>query len=376
MSTLGVFNLSTKVNSIAGRYEEGVHYKIVKDGNGLEYKIINFENSELCPREGIVELEPLKVQKRHLNDVSFRVVRDREMDVLVGIPLSIDPKTKEIIFQKITLREKETFDLSDPNQAMKWACIKRSHFYVDSPNFQTSSKTKYKAIDKEAEAVKFQMERRTKRKAVDIAESLVGQELEEMAYSIGIDPKVMSPSTLWVEVVKYAESKAEDFMKIWNSDTREELITLKRAIAAGVVSQTLEAGINYNGLTLGFNEPEAVNYLKTHPSTKVSIDAVSRKQSHDGQVSMISKEPVKIKDEKDAEIERLKRLLAEKESLTKFATEKALELQAEVDIMDADPELAELIKKAKALDIRGVHNMKDKAKIRAKIAEKEKSLDN
>lgn len=377
MSGLGLFNLSTKKNSKAIGFEEGVHYKTVKDGNGLEHKILNFENPELCPRDGIVELEPLKTSRRHKNHVSFRVIRDKEMDVLVGIPLGIDPKTKQLLFQKITIEEKETLDLSIPADAMKWACIKRSHYFVDSPNFQGSSKTKYKAIDREQEAIKFELERRTKRKAIDIAESLHGNDLEDFALNLGIDPRVMSSKTLWMEVVKFAEQNGTRFMEIWNSDMREEMTILKRGVSAGVLSQTVDLGINYNGLTLGFNEPEAAKYLKDHPATKISIDAISRKNENDGDVSMgvVKKEPV-IKDEKDAEIARLKKMLAEKEEATKIATEKAIELQSEFDLMEANPELADLIKEGKRLGIKGVHNMKDPEKIRTKIQEKLNEMSN
>lgn len=382
MSTLGVFNLSTKKNSNTKGVEEGVHYKIVKDGNNLEHKILNFENEELCERHGIVELEPLKTSRRHKNNASFRVIRDKELGVLVGIPIGVDQKTKHLIFQKITLEEKETLDLSIPDHAMRWACIKRSPFFTDkdsngiekNPNFMPSSKTKYKAIDKERENERYQLERRVKRKAVDIAESLVGTDLEDVALSLGIDPKLMSPTSLWVEVVRFAEDKSSDFMKVYNSDSRLEMSVFKRAISMGIISETLDKGFNYNGLTLGFNEPEAVNYLKEHPSTRISIDKLSRKTENDGEASM-KVEPA-VKDEKDAQIELLKKQIAQMEANVKSANEAALDLQTEVDLRDSDPELAELIKEAKALDIRGVHNMKDKDKIRLKISEKKKMIKN
>jgi hypothetical protein len=382
MSTLGVFNLGTSKNSGARGAEEGVHYKIVKDGNNLEHKILNFENPDLCPRTGIIELEPLKSSRRHLNHVSFRIIKDKEYGVLVGIPLDVDPKTKQLIFQKITLEEHETLDLSIPEQAMKWACIKRSHFYTKkdafgkelNPNFQAGSKTQYKAIDKEADALRFEKERRIKRSAIDIAESLIGIELEDFALNIGLDPRMLSPKTLWMEVVKYAEEKPLKFMEVWNSDSRVELSVLKRGISMGVISETIDKGINYNGLTLGFNEPEAVKYLKDHPSTRVSIDALSRKTDEQSEASM-RVEPV-IVDEKDAEIQRLKKQLAQMQTNAREATEKAIELQTESDLLEADPELAELIKEAKSLDVRGVHNMKDKAKIRLKIDEKKRMIKN
>lgn len=381
MSTLGVFNLGTKTNANAEGVKEGVHYKIVKDGNGLEHRILNFENPELCPREGIIELEPLRTSKRHLNRVSFRTINDKEFGVKVGIPLGIDQKTKELIFERIYLEERETFDLSDPKQAMKWACIKRSHFYSEmvdgkqmNPNFQTGTKSAYKAYDKEREAIVFELNRRTKRNAVDIAEALVGADLEDMALNLGYDPKTLSPKALWMEVVKFAENSADKFMAIWNSDARAEMSILKRGISMGVISVTLDKGYAYNGLTLGYNEPEAVKYLKDHKATAISIDTVSRRNETDGQKSM--NVAPKIMDEKDAVIAKLQAELAKVKSHASEATEKALDLQTEVDLRDNDPELASLIVEAKRLGIKGVHNMKDKDKIRAKMAEVQKMIKN
>lgn len=107
MSTLSVFNLSTIKNSNAEGVKEGVHYKVVKDGNNLEYKILNFENPDLCPRSGIIELEPLITSRRHLNRVSFRVFNDKELGVLVGIPIGIDDKTKKLSSRRLHWKKKK-----------------------------------------------------------------------------------------------------------------------------------------------------------------------------------------------------------------------------------------------------------------------------
>lgn len=267
---------------------------------------------------------------------------------------------------------------------MRWACIKRSPYFYDmvngkqmNVNFMNHSKTRYVAIDKEREADKFELSRRTKRAAVDIAEALVGADLEDMALNLGFDPKIMSAKTLWMEVVKYSETDPNNFMKVWNSDSRVELSILKRGISTGVISETIDKGINYNGLTLGFNEPEAVKYLKDHPATRVSIDALSKKNEKDGEQSMrVEKNEAPIVDEKDAVIARLKAELARANNSAAQANERALELQSESDLGSIDPELAELIKEAKVLGIKGVHNMKDKDKIKMKIFEKKKELEN
>jgi len=234
--SLNLFNLGTQKNTDT-KIEEGVHYKILKDGHGVEHRIFNFENKDLCPREGIVEIEPLTIANRHRhpNNVGWTVIHDKELGVEVGIPLGIDAKTKNIIWTKFKVTEGETLDLSIPTQAMRWAVIKRSHFLITSPNFNTASKTRYRAVDKEKEAEVFELSRRTRRKAADIAEGLHGSNLEDYGRNCGFDPKAMSAKTLWVEVVKFAEKNPEKFMEIHLSDTREELTVLNRGLAMGVL---------------------------------------------------------------------------------------------------------------------------------------------
>ena len=78
-----------------------------------------------------------------------------------------------------------------------------------------------------------------------------------------LDPKGISKERLWMEVFKYAESKPEQFMKIYKSDTRVELATLKRALSVGVVYHSLKDGYTYSGQSLGFTEPDVLTFLKT-----------------------------------------------------------------------------------------------------------------
>ena len=62
-----------------------------------------------APSEGIVELEPTKTHRtlngnlRHLNDVSFKQIRDRNTGFIVGLPISVDPVTDRIIYESIII---------------------------------------------------------------------------------------------------------------------------------------------------------------------------------------------------------------------------------------------------------------------------------
>ena len=376
------FSLGTQNNSSLFAGEEGVHYVVYKNSKGVSEKLLNIDHEMYAPKQGIVQIEPLKIAKarnpgggfrqtlRHLNIVQMSVVRDKKTGYLIGIPLGWSKDDKSINWKTIRIEGELSFDLSIPSQRAEWIIVKNSQFLEGSPNFLASSKTIYRAVDVEKEATDFQLLRKTKRKAVEIADSLVGKDLEDVALMLNFDPKAYTPASLSMAIIKFAEDSnkrdgktgAERFMEVWNSDTRAELAILRRAMNMGVVTTTMDAGINYNALTLGFNEAEAVGYLKTHPQTSTSIDLATKSRDAAGNQAMGIKEV-----NPNAEIERLKEELAKKER-------EAEELKASLEKkVDEDPELTELINEAKSFTgkyaIKGVHNMKDKDKIREKIAE-------
>ena len=384
---INFFNLPSKENTGARGAEEVEDtvpiYKILKDGNGTEWKVLNLENEKYCKRFGLVELEPMrqnwaagKTALRHSANASFKVIRDAELDVLVGIPTGIDPKTKQITWQKIIVEDGETLDLSIPQQALLWACFKRGPYFIDSPNFNNNTKSAYKALDKEKSAEAYLLQRRTKKKATEIAEDLVGSELENYGRNFGFDIKMLSPTALHVEVIKYAEAKPEEFMKVHNSDTRAELTVFNKAKEMGVINESFDTGITYNGITLGFNEPEVLKYLKDHPTTLTSIDALSRRNEEEGNTSMgVVKAPLEA-DEANLRIAKLEKELAANKKALYDANEKALELASMKDLTNIDSEFAELLKEAKHYDVKGAHNIKSKDKLRQKIEEKKSQIKN
>lgn len=354
-------NPETETNS-SQVAKEGREYKIIKDGKGGEHKVINFDWEGYAPREGMVELVPLKFAKgydnaiRHQNEASMSRMPDKKTGMINGIPSGFD-KDGFILYKRLTVRGAEFLDLSDDNQRKKWICIKLGPFLKGSPNFQTQSKTVYESVDKEKQAVEFFKHRKLKRKATEIAESLHGQELIEVAIMIGKDPKQYSTTMLEMEVINFADNPekingktgAERFLEAYNSDTKVELIVLKRGLSVGILTENLNQGINYNGISLGFTEFEAVNYLKNHPATLTSIDIQSRQKQDTSTQAFQPAKISAIKDEKDAVIERQRKELEEMQARLSKVSESALEAKAESDIASIDPELDELIKEAKRL---------------------------
>jgi hypothetical protein len=351
------FNVGNKTNTGADLYTEGVHYKVYKDGNGTELKIANLENEELCPRQGVIILSPMKESNRHRTKVTVEIVRDRKMGVIWGIPTGVDLKTKELKFLRIMLDDHETFDLSDPNQAMRWAIVKNSLFVEGSPNLR--GKPLYKVKDEEKEAQRFLAGRQQKRKAVDLAEALYGQELHDIARNLGIPPEANSDTTLMAEVIKRAENDPKAFMVIYDSPTRKEMTVLKRALAEGIVTTDTLHGFMYNGQPLGANEVIAVEYLKEWPQVCQTIDLMTQKSSI---------EPVKHTnapkiplDDKDARIARLEAEAAARESLIK-------EMSAKNIVADGE-ERTVWLTEAKRLNIKGCHMIKLLDSLKDKVLE-------
>jgi hypothetical protein len=365
MQPTNFFNLDVKSKAGESLLKEGVHYKVFKDGNGVEYKVVNFENPDICPREGIVELHPLKVSSRHRNIVGFKTVVDKITGIIYGIPNGVNPQTKQLEFLKITLTDSETLDLKNPLDAMKCTVIRNSFFLEGSPNL--SGKPKYKIHDTEREAILFLAQRAIKRKAVDISEGLTGSQLVDMARNLGIPPENNSIPTMHKEVIKRAENDPQKFMDIWDSPTRKELTVLKRAMSVGVVTFDPQLGYNYNGSPLGQMEGMAVEYLKDYPQICQTIDMLSQKQESDSVKAMAGTEKKLVVDSKDARVAALEaELAANKELLKKLSAEK----------ITGDGDLhAKYLVEAKRLDLKGAHKIKSFDKLKQNVLEANPDFD-
>ena len=398
MSALG-FNLSTIKNSGNKVAKEGVDFIIVRDGNGGEITLLNLENDELAPREGIIELVPMKLSKslrgtlRHENRATMTSIRDKATGWLIGIPLAgYQGRDKEIKFERLIVQGAEFLDLSIPKQRLKWICIKNGPFLKGSPNFQSQSKTIYEAVDRERQATEFHLNRKNKRKASEIAESLHGQELIDMCLALNLgSPKTMSTSQLEMAIINFAENTnktngktgAEIFLEVYNSDTRLELTILNRAITTGVVTLTRTDGYTFNGVPLGFSEFEAVQFMKKSPQLLNSIDLRSKNINDNTEQAFAKTEVPVVKDEKDAVIERMQKEMAEMQARLSKANEIAADVVAEKVVNEVDSELGGLIAEAKRLGIKAPHligrnddELVRKQKIRDKISEVNASAKN
>lgn len=366
-----------------GTAVEGVHFVIETDGNNGKIRVINFNNEELCPRNGIIELRAIYGGKEHENRHSpwsqVTKVWDKKLSCFRGIPTRVNNRTKELEFQRITLRDREVYDLSNFTDAMKWCIIKESKYVEGSSNLG-GKKPLYRVYDKEREAEIFLNKRNVKRKAEGIAEGLIGEQLVEMARNCGLDISLMSPTVMSMAVIKYAEQYPKQFMEIWDSPNRAEITVLKKAMATGVVVHDQVNGYMFGGLPFGMNEAQAVEYLKQNIQTRQVIDMQSKKNEDETVKSMSNIVAKPISDERDSELAQLKAKLADMEArMLQVSKAKIDEVTEEIltePIVTDDTEHAELLLEAKRLKIMGAHKIKSKEDLRRKIEERKASIKN
>lgn len=359
---------------------EGREFVIYTDKNGTKTRIYNMDNKDLCRRTGTIELELTKRgDARHAPRFVITQCYDSVNDIKIGIPIGNDPKTGELRFLPIVLEENHVFHLENKQDAMKWAVIKHHRdIDVDGSKTRNGQKSRYRVYDKEQEANIFHATRAIKRKAETIAEGLHGVQLRDFAIELGIDPDSMSIAQLSMEVVKRAEQHPKKFMDAWDSPTRHESTIVKKAMALGILVYDPMNGICYNGLSLGAQEPQAIQHLKEN----YNICNVLEKLIENKEVKFvekIKKNTSPIADEKDAKIAQLEAMLeAERKAkaeLSKVKLDEVVERTTE-NMIASDEEHAALVARAKELKVHGWHLIKNKEVLKEKIAEKESAMQN
>jgi hypothetical protein len=369
--------MSELTNSLAGKtnanptIEEAPVYIIVKDGYGVEHKVINLDNPKNLRTEGIIVLSPTRSSTRHATRVRYTTWQNPMTGIHYGIFTGVNNKTKELMFQSILLSDEETLDLSNPRDAKKWAVLQFAPFLQGSPNFKVGHKTQYKIVDKEQEANQYLAGRKFKRKAIDISEGLVGEALVDMARDLGMDPKSYSVPTLHAELIKISEENPKRFMDIWDSPSRTQLTIFKRGLATGIISQDLTGlGFMFGAHSLGTTEGSAIDYLRQHVQLGAAIDNAARLKESDSVKAMAAVKPTELpKTGDDAKFQRLMEELEAMKEMNKTLSEKLMTAQIEATgTIESDDELNELRIIAKSLGVKnpGIYG---KEKLKAKVEE-------
>lgn len=343
-----------------------------KDGYGNIERQLNFDNPKVCPRKGLIELIPLKERKGFENRVTFRRVLDKESRTWIGIPTHVDPSTKLFIYQPITIIGRRVYDLTNDKDAKEWACIKHSPYLEGSPNQDRNGPPIYKVYDKEKQAAENLQRTRFKRRAEQVADTLNGQDLDDMLRACGIGTASMSEIMKLNAITQYAESEPETFLKHWESPTRQEAFILKQAVDFDIIQNDQNVGFVYRTIGLGLTEQEAVQYLKEHSNISQAIQTLILQKKEDSVKSNIVSDVPKAT-AKDADLnaanDRIKQLEAmlEKQALNTIEAASGKSLEGK----SPNPNLDTLKAQAKALKIKGWHLMTDEAKLEKAIREAE-----
>lgn len=352
----------------------------IKDGNGMPHKHVNFDNIDICPRHGMIEIEAMKKsdsERLLSNNASYAKFTDKKTGIIYGKPTGIHGISKNIQYQRMKLGNNTFFDRTDPLQAELCCIILKA---IESNQFVDSQgRPRFKVRDKEAMAQKEIDTRSYKKQAIAIIESMpYGEELKDCARNMGINPEAYSPLVLSNELCNVVEgvngksSRAKEFLDMYNSPTKTYLTILKNAQSMGVIEFNPMKGYVYGGMDLGKTQELAIAFLVKNPSTAASINTFTLDKRAKGleQVrTVISPLPI-LHD--NSEVEALKKQIAEMK-LALYSKEKDLP-EAPVDGKRPIVDMDALRQQAKALGVKGWQVAKIspeslQSKIDAKLAE-------
>lgn len=254
-------------------------YSIQEDGDGFEFKISNSNNPKVVAQKGVIRIEAIRRSNIKMPRTSFSKVTDPKTGITYGIPVGIDPKSKQLKFQRIIIGEVNEYDLSNPSDRAIWNVISRSPFLVGSP-FQ-SGKPLYKKEDKEADALLVLKKANSLTKAVEIAKETNGLELFDLAIMFGLNPDHSSPTVLQSLLIQKAQDDPIDFCERYDNTNRAVLSILKRCIATGLVKSSVDQGWMWKGThPLGMTEAAAVGYISKNPALAHQMDVESKQKSN------------------------------------------------------------------------------------------------
>ncbi len=385
-------------------------YTILKDGHGGEHKIVNFDNPEMVPQKGVIVIEALrKGQTRHKPSSNFRTYRDATTGIIWGVPQGLNQQ-KNILYQLFEWGDIRQYDLSMVEDRKEWAVMQYHPSLLDSVH--AKGKPAFKKLDVEAEAT-TKIKRVTEREAAyKIIKDLTHMQMLDMARNCGgIDTLNNSMTVIQSKLFDFAETKPEEFNRIWTMTNRQALTVFKRCLHVGLISFDLGIGFLWKKATqLGNSESMAIDFITKNHSLLVIMDAESKLSDGEFQknateaeknevIDYVPQEEVKKPEERDmiAYNKHLEeRLLANDEKMNKLMailekgmTAKPLDLDAPAPVpaeivavkVVTDPvasvltpeeiALKALQKKANELGMKHAFVTKDPAKIHAWMKAKE-----
>lgn len=352
----------------------------IEDGNGMKHKHVNFNNPNICPRQGLIEVEAMKKtdSERSLsNNASYAKFTDPKTGIIWGKPTGIHNIGKNIQYLRMKLGNNTFFDRTQPEQAEMCCIILKA---IDLGKFKdTNGRPRFKVRDKEKNAQAEIDLRSYKRKAVDIIETLpYGEELKDCARNMGINPDIYSPLVLGNELCNVVEggngkpSRAKEFLDMYNSPTKAYLTILKNAQSMGVIEFNPLEGFKYGGMNLGKTQELTIAHLVKNPDLAASINTFTLDKRAKGAEQNVIPTITLNTTTEDPEKEELKKRLAKLEALL---ANKDLPTPVVENNRTTDGGMEALRAKAKSLDVKGWQVAKiSYATLLAKVEAKEKEL--
>lgn len=361
---------------VARGLQLGVDYLEQVDGTGYPHKFVNLENDRLCPREGIIELEAMRISNKHDNHNIIRRTKDRKSGLFWGIPSGINEETKQLQWLPIILENKKILDLSVPEQRREWLILKNSTAVEGSPNL--FGRPYYKVVDKAQKAAENVNRRIIRQKAEAIVAKLSGKALDEAAVNLGVNLEAnKNLSMLTDEVYRKMEENPAEFVKMMEDPQRPYVSILNRALSMGVVIfDNLLRSYKYGGVDLGDTKEAAIKSLVESNNMATAIDNRCNTQESESLDAMRMRRDDELEISSSYnEIEQLKQELADaKLKLENAGLVKEVEFKApfadNTEIVPPTDQMEDLKARAKALKITGYNMMKEETLL-SKIAEAE-----
>ena len=254
---------------------EVLPYIVLKDGNGFETKVCNFDHPDVCKRKGTITIEAIRRTNRHAPRVSFRRTTDRNTGISYGIPEGIDSDTKAITFRRISLPEMMQYDLSNEHDAKEWAVVKMQPFMVGSP--LQSGKPLFRVYDRDEEANKVVEKINAREKATGIVKKLNMMQQIDMVRNMGLAPETNSPVLLLAQLFQLVEKDPTRFLEIFENVNTRTITVINRCKAVGLLKfDNMQGWLWRQGLALGSNDMQIIDYLGKNPQLFVTMDLDSK----------------------------------------------------------------------------------------------------
>lgn len=350
-------------------------YTVYTNKNGVQFKVINFDNPAVCPNKGIVEYRAFKEKNfdsRRETNFTCPIVKDHTNDIYYGIFNGFhnngDPKWINFPLHMIN-----TYDRSIPTEAKKALIMSKSYLTEGSP-FAVPRLVKFRLHDKEKAANDLIKKITDAKRALAHAEGLAGQKLLDMALNLGMNTLNSSVTMITAEVLERAQNDPIGYLKVAENPNIEVISILNKAIDTKVVENDTHKGYTYKGAPLGHNFDFAIDFLLKNREILAIIDMASKDALEQGRKASLV--PEKAEDS-SAEIAELRRKLAESEAKNKQLSETPSFINTNTDTATYNPlqsELNDLLVIAKEKKMKGLHLYKPNetsiAKLKQAIAEK------